>query len=72
VDREALNQFSKDQLIALLLAQGARIAELERRLLEPKASASDKDYRDTYERSSRLPAHGWNSGSDIWQQAQTP
>ena len=32
VDREALNQFSKDQLIALLLAQEARIAELERRL----------------------------------------
>jgi transposase len=32
VDREALNQFSKDELIALLLAQEARIAELERRL----------------------------------------
>ena len=32
MDREALNQFSKDQLIALLLAQEARIAELERRL----------------------------------------
>ena len=32
MDREVLNQFSKDQLIALLLAQEARIAELERRL----------------------------------------
>ena len=32
MDREALNQFSKDELIALLLAQEARIAELERRL----------------------------------------
>jgi transposase len=32
VDREALNQLSKDELIALLLAQEARIAELERRL----------------------------------------
>jgi transposase len=32
VDREALNQSSKDELIALLLAQEARIAELERRL----------------------------------------
>jgi transposase len=32
VDREALNQFSKDELIALLLAQEARIVELERRL----------------------------------------
>jgi transposase len=32
VDREAFNQFSKDELIALLLAQEARIAELERRL----------------------------------------
>jgi transposase len=32
VDREALNQFSKDELIVLLLAQEARIAELERRL----------------------------------------
>jgi hypothetical protein len=32
VDREALNQFSKDEVIALLLAQEARIAELERRL----------------------------------------
>ena len=32
VDREALNQFSKDELIARLLAQEARIAELERRL----------------------------------------
>jgi len=31
VDREALNQLSKDELIALLLAQEARIAELERR-----------------------------------------
>jgi Family of unknown function (DUF6444) len=32
VDREALNQLSKDELIALLLAQEARIAELGRRL----------------------------------------
>jgi transposase len=32
VDREALNQFSKDELIALLMAQEARIVELERRL----------------------------------------
>jgi transposase len=32
VDHEALNQFSKDELIALLLVQEARIAELERRL----------------------------------------
>ena len=32
MDREALSQFSKDELIALLLAQEARIAELERRL----------------------------------------
>jgi transposase len=32
VDREALNQLSKDELIALLLAHEARIAELERRL----------------------------------------
>jgi transposase len=32
VDRAALNQLSKDELIALLLAQEARIADLERRL----------------------------------------
>jgi hypothetical protein len=32
VDRTALNQLSKDALIALLLAQEVRIAELERRL----------------------------------------
>ena len=32
MDRAALNQLSKDELIALLLAQEARIAELERRL----------------------------------------
>ena len=32
MDREALSQFSKDELIALLLAQEARIAELERGL----------------------------------------
>jgi hypothetical protein len=32
VDRTALNQLSKDALIALLLAQEARIVELERRL----------------------------------------
>jgi transposase len=32
VDRTALNQLSKDALVALLLAQEARIAELERRL----------------------------------------
>jgi transposase len=32
VDRTALNQLSKDALIALLLAQEARIAELERRI----------------------------------------
>src|SRR3984957_18951624 len=31
-DRGALNQFSKDELIALPLAQEARIAELDRRL----------------------------------------
>ena len=32
MDRTALNQLSKDALIALLLAQEARIAELERRI----------------------------------------
>jgi hypothetical protein len=32
VDHPALSQLSKDDLIALLLAQGERIAELERRL----------------------------------------
>jgi hypothetical protein len=32
VDHATLSQLSKDQLIALLLAQEARIAELERRL----------------------------------------
>ena len=32
MDRAALNQLSKEELIALLLAQEARIAELERRL----------------------------------------
>ena len=32
MDRAALSQLSKDDLIALLLAQGERIAELERRL----------------------------------------
>lgn len=32
MDHAALSQLSKDDLIALLLAQGARIAELERRL----------------------------------------
>ena len=32
MDRAALNQLSKDELIALLLTQEARIAELERRL----------------------------------------
>src|ERR1017187_9174693 len=32
MDRTALGQLSKDDLIALLLAQEARIAELERRL----------------------------------------
>jgi transposase len=32
VDRTALNQLSKDELITLLLAQETRIAELERRL----------------------------------------
>lgn len=32
VDHPALSQLSKDELIALLLAQGERIAELERRL----------------------------------------
>jgi transposase len=31
VDRAAFNQLSKDELITLLLAQEARIAELERR-----------------------------------------
>ena len=34
MDHPALSQLSKDDLIALLLAQGERIAELERRLLE--------------------------------------
>jgi hypothetical protein len=32
VDRAALHQLSKDALIALLLAQEARIVELDRRL----------------------------------------
>ena len=32
MDAAALNRFSKDELIALLLAQEVRIAELERRL----------------------------------------
>ena len=41
MDRTALNQLSKDALIALLLSQEARLAELERRL-GLNSSNSDK------------------------------
>ena len=40
VDRSALNQLSRDELVALLLAQEARIAELEVEVAELKKSES--------------------------------
>jgi transposase len=54
VDRDALNQLSKDALIALLLAQEARIAELERRVGLNSSNSGKPPSSDGLEKPPRV------------------
>jgi Family of unknown function (DUF6444) len=65
VDREALNQFSKDELIALLLAQEARIAELERRLGLNSSNSGKPPSSDGMKKPPRVSSLREPSG--LWQ-----
>jgi transposase len=54
VDRAALDRLSKDDLIALLLAQAARIAELERRLGLNSGNSGKPPSRDGLKKPLRV------------------
>ena len=54
MDRDALNQLSKDALIALLLAQEARIAELERRVGLNSSNSGKPPSSDGLEKPPRV------------------
>jgi transposase len=62
VDHAALSQLSKDELIALLLAQEARIAELERRLGLNSANSGKPPSSDGLKKSVRVSSLRQSSG----------
>ncbi len=62
VDHAALSQLSKDDLIALLLAQGARIAELERRLGLNSGNSSKPPSSDGLKKPVRVSSLREKSG----------
>jgi transposase len=62
VDREALNQLSKDELIALLLAQSARIAELERHLGLNSSNSGKPPSSDGLKKPARVSSLRQSSG----------
>jgi transposase len=62
VDRAALNQLSKDELIALLLAQEAHIAELERRLGLNSSNSGKPPSSDGLKKSPRTSSLRQPSG----------
>ena len=62
MDREALSQFSKDELIAPLLAQEARIAELERRLGLNSSNSGKPPSSDGLKKPPRVSSLGEPSG----------
>ena len=62
MDRTALNQLSKDALIALLLAQEARIAELERRLGRNSSNSGKPPSSDGLNKPPRVSSLRERSG----------
>jgi transposase len=62
VDRTALNQLSKDALIALLLAREARIVELERRLGLNSSNSGKPPSSDGLKRPPRVSSLRERSG----------
>jgi transposase len=72
VDREALNQLSKDDLIALLLAQEARIAELERRLGLNSSNSGKPPSSDGLKKPRRVSSLRESSGKTTGGQTGHP
>ena len=62
MDRTALDQLSKDALIALLLAQEARIAELERRLGLNSSNSGKPPSSDGLKKPARVSSLRERSG----------
>ena len=62
MDATSLNRFSKDELIVLLLAQGARIAELERRLGLNSSNSGKPPSSDGLKKPSRVSSLRESSG----------
>ncbi len=72
MDREALNQLSKDDLIALLLAQEARIAELERRLGLNSSNSGKPPSSDGLKKPRRVSSLRESSGKTTGGQTGHP
>jgi transposase len=72
VDREALNQLSKDDLIARLLAQEARIAELERRLGLNSSNSGKPPSSDGLKKPRRVSSLRESSGKTTGGQTGHP
>ncbi len=62
MDHAALSQLSKDALIALLLAQEARIAELERRLGLNSGNSGKPPFSDGLKKPVRIASLREKSG----------
>ena len=62
MDHAALSQLSKDELIALLLAQGARIVALERRLVLNSGNSGKPPSRDGLKKPVRISSLREKSG----------
>ncbi len=72
MDREALNQLSKDDLIARLLAQEARIAELERRLGLNSSNSGKPPSSDGLKKPRRVSSLRESSGKTTGGQTGHP
>ena len=72
VDRAALDQLSKDALIALLLSQEARIAELERQLGLNSSNSGKPPSSDGLKKPPRVSNLRERSGKKIRRTAGPP
>lgn len=72
MDHVALSQLSQDDLIALLLAQGARIAELERRLGLNSTNSGKPPSSDGLKKPVRVSSLRETSGKKTGGQKVTP